>query len=132
MIDFSLSAEQLALVANLRDYLAEHIKPDVAACDSAGAPLPNAFQKLAQVGVVGAPFPERYGGAGLDYVTLGLLCEELEYCDTSLRTMMSVHIGLTGCGLYQWGDEEQRQRLLAPLASGRKLGAFGLTEPDAG
>ncbi len=132
MIDFSLSAEQTALVNNVRRYLDENIKPDVARCDSSGTPLPRAFEKLSALGVVGAPFPERYGGAGLDYVTLGLLCEELEYCDTSLRTMMSVHIGLAGCGIYQWGDEDQKKRLLTPLASGTKLGAFGLTEPDAG
>ncbi len=132
MIDFSLSAEQTALVNNVRRYLDENIKPDVARCDSSGTPLPRAFEKLSELGVVGAPFPERYGGAGLDYVTLGLLCEELEYCDTSLRTMMSVHIGLAGCGIYQWGDEDQKKHLLTPLASGSKLGAFGLTEPDAG
>jgi glutaryl-CoA dehydrogenase (non-decarboxylating) len=130
--DFSLSDEQRDLVANLRRYLAEQVLPDVASCDSAGMPLPNAFRKLADIGVVGVPFPAAYGGGGLDYVTLGLLCEELEYCDTSLRTMMSVHIGLAACGIYQWGSEEQRQRFLRPLACGDKLGAFGLTEPDAG
>jgi glutaryl-CoA dehydrogenase (non-decarboxylating) len=132
VIHFELTDEQRDLVANLRRYLAERIGPDVASCDSAGTPLPNAFKKLTDIGVVGIPFAAAYGGAGLDYVTLGLVCEELEYCDTSLRTMMSVHIGLAGCGLYQWGTEEQKQRFLRPLASGQKLGAFGLTEPDAG
>jgi glutaryl-CoA dehydrogenase (non-decarboxylating) len=132
VIHFELTDEQRDLVANLRRYLAEKIGPDVAGCDSAGVPLPKAFKKLADIGVVGIPFPAVYGGAGLDYVTLGVVCEELEYCDTSLRTMMSVHIGLAGCGIYQWGTEEQKQRFLRPLASGQKLGAFGLTEPDAG
>ncbi|MDQ2818708.1 MAG: acyl-CoA dehydrogenase family protein [Candidatus Eremiobacteraeota bacterium] len=131
-MDLSLSDEQLLLVKGVRDYLAASIAPDVRRCDSAGEPLPGAFGKLADLGIAGLPFPQRYGGAGLDYVTLGLICEELEFCDTSLRTMMSVHIGLTGCGLYQWGTQEQKERLLAPLASGRRLGAFGLTEPDAG
>jgi glutaryl-CoA dehydrogenase (non-decarboxylating) len=132
VIDFELSDEQRDLVANVRSYLAEQILPDVARCDSSNTPLPDAFAKLARIGVVGVPFPEKYGGAGLDYVTLGLVCEELEYCDTSLRTMMSVHIGLAACGVYQWGTEEQKQRFLRPLAAGEKLGAFGLTEPDAG
>jgi glutaryl-CoA dehydrogenase (non-decarboxylating) len=132
VIDFELTGEQRDLVANVRDYLAKEILPDVARCDSEGRPLPDAFGKLARLGVVGIPFPQEYGGAGLDYVTLGLICEELEYCDTSLRTMMSVHIGLAGCGIYQWGTHEQRQRFLHPLAAGDKLGAFGLTEPDAG
>jgi len=120
------------LVETVRSYLADHVAPGVRECDSAGRPLPDAFAKLSRLGIVGLPFPDSYGGAGLDYVSLGLVCEELEYCDTSLRTMMSVHVGLTGCGIYQWGTEEQKRRLLAPLASGKKLGAFGLTEPDAG
>ena len=132
MIDFELSDEQRDLVAHVRRYLAKEILPDVQRCDSASTPLPEAFAKLAKLGVVGLPFPQTYGGAGLDYVTLGLICEELEYCDTSLRTMMSVHIGLAGCGIYQWGTQEQKQRFLRPLAAGEKLGAFGLTEPDAG
>ena len=132
MIDFELSDEQRDLVAHVRGYLAKEILPDVQRCDSASTPLPEAFAKLAKLGVVGLPFPQTYGGAGLDYVTLGLICEELEYCDTSLRTMMSVHIGLAGCGIYQWGTQEQKQRFLRPLAAGEKLGAFGLTEPDAG
>ena len=132
MIDLELSAEQLMLAQTVGDFLASEIASDVRACESAGKPLPNAFPKLAKLGIVGLPFPEKYGGAGLDFVSLGLVCEELEYCDTALRTMMSVHIGLTGLGIYQWGSEEQRQRLLRPLASGEKLAAFGLTEPDAG
>lgn len=132
MVDFELTGEQVTLVDTIRSYLADQILPDVQRCDSASTPLPGAFAKLAKIGIVGLPFPEKYGGAGLDYITLGLACEELEYCDTSLRTMMSVHIGLAGCGIYQWGSEEQKQRLLRPLAAGEKLGAFGLTEPDAG
>jgi len=132
MIDFSLTGEQRMLVDTVRAYLADNIAPDVRACDSAGRPLPDAFAKLSRLGIAGLVFPEAYGGAGLDYVSLGAVCEELEYCDTSLRTMLSVHIGLAGCGIYQWGTEEQKRRLLTPLAEGKKLAAFGLTEPDAG
>jgi len=132
MIDLELSGEQLMLAQTVRDFLASEIAGDVRECESAGKPLPNAFAKLAKLGIAGLAFPEKYGGAGLDYVSLGLVCEELEYCDTSLRTMMSVHAGLAGCGIYQWGSEEQRQRLLRPVAAGEKLAAFGLTEPDAG
>jgi glutaryl-CoA dehydrogenase (non-decarboxylating) len=132
MIDLALTDEQRLLVQTVRDYLAQRVAPDVQRCDSAGTPLPGAFAKLAELGIVGLPFPQRYGGAGLDYVSFGLVCEELEYCDTALRTMMSVHAGLTGCGIYQWGSEEQKQRFLRPLAEGQKLAAFALTEPDAG
>src|SRR5260370_32106245 len=68
----------------------------------------------------------------MDYLALGLVMEELEYVDASLRTAASVHNGLCSTGLYQWGTEEQKQRLLRPLAEGKKMRAFGLTEPDAG
>lgn len=132
MIDLSLTDEQRLLAETVRSYLADNIAPDVARCDSTGTPLPDAFAKLTKLGIVGLPFPEKYGGAGLDYVSLALVCEELEYCDTSLRTMMSVHLGLAGSGIYQWGSEEQKKRFLTALASGKMLGAFGLTEPDAG
>ena len=132
MIDLEITGEQRMLAQTVRDYLAAHVAPDVSRCDSAGTPLPGAFHKLADLGIVGLIFPEKYGGAGLDWVSLGLVCEELEYCDTSLRTMISVHTGLTACGIYQWGNEEQKQRFLRPLASGESSAAFGLTEPDAG
>jgi glutaryl-CoA dehydrogenase (non-decarboxylating) len=77
-------------------------------------------------------FPQRYGGHGLDYLSLGLVCEELEYVDTTYRTVLSVHVGLVGMGLYTWADEEQKQRWLVPMASGQKLACYGLTEPNAG
>ncbi len=131
-MDFSLSDDQRDLADGIRRFLADRVAPSVAACETAGRPLPDGFARLVELGITGLPFPKRYGGAGLDYITLGLICEELEYCDTSLRTMMSVHIGLAGCAIYQWGSEDQKQRFLTPLAAGRKLGAFGLTEPDAG
>jgi alkylation response protein AidB-like acyl-CoA dehydrogenase len=68
----------------------------------------------------------------MDYLSLGLVSEELEYVDHAYRTIMSVHTGLCSCGIYIWGSEEQKQRLLRPLASGERFGAFGLTEPNAG
>src|SRR5258708_17364125 len=68
----------------------------------------------------------------MDYLALGLVMEELEYVDASLGTAGSVHNGLCRSGVYRWGSEEQKQRLLRPLAEGSKMGAFGLTEPDAG
>ena len=73
---------------------------------------PATFSKMASMGLTGICIPERYGGLGMDYVTLGLLCEELEYVDTSLRTILSVHTGLCSLGLYQWGTEEQKQKYL--------------------
>src|SRR6266545_325930 len=84
------------------------------------------------MGLPGVCFPQRYGGHGLDYLSLGLVCEELEYVDTVFRTVLSVHVGLVGMGLYTWATEEQKQQWLVPMASGKKLACYGLTEPNAG
>lgn len=132
MVALELSAEQQLLVDTVRDYLAKEFAPTIQEHDINHYYDPNTFAKLGTLGVTGICFPERYGGAGMDYLSLGLVSEELEYVDTSLRTIVSVHIGLCGCGIYIWGSEEQKQRLLRPLAAGEKFGAFGLTEPNAG
>ena len=132
MIDLELSSDQQLLVGTVRDYLASEFAPVVQENDVNHYYDPATFSKLAEIGVTGVCFPERYGGAGMDYISLGLISEELEYIDTFLRTIISVHVGLCGCGIYIWGTEQQKQRFLRPLASGEKFGAFGLTEPGAG
>src|SRR5213592_3258664 len=76
--------------------------------------------------------PSKYGGAGMDYVSFGLACEELEYVDTSLRVILSVHLGLNSLSVLSWGTDEQRRRFLVPQARGEKVAAYGLTEPAAG
>ncbi|HVN79995.1 MAG TPA: acyl-CoA dehydrogenase family protein, partial [Terriglobia bacterium] len=83
-------------------------------------------------GLLGICIPDEYGGAGFDYISLGLACEELEYCDTSLRVILSVHVALNSMTLLTWGNEEQKQRYLVPQSQGRKIATYGLTEPDAG
>lgn len=90
------------------------------------------LDKMAGAGLLGVSIPEVYGGSGTDYISLGLVCEELERADTSARVVMSVHSGLHSLTLLQWGSEEQKRRWLPGLASGQKVGAFGLTEPNAG
>jgi len=132
MIDFELTEEQKWLQENVRKFSEKEFAPTIPEDDIKGHYDPETFPKLAKLGVTGVCFPEKYGGSGLDYISLGLVCEELEYVDTSLRTIMSVHVGLSGCGIYQWGTEEQKQRFLKPMAKGEKFGVFGLTEPDAG
>jgi glutaryl-CoA dehydrogenase (non-decarboxylating) len=87
---------------------------------------------MAELGFLGAPIPERYGGSGMDYVSFAILCEELEKADTAFRVIQSVHVGLNSLALLQWGTEEQRQRWLVPQAKGEKLATFGLTEPGVG
>ncbi len=106
--------------------------PEAARRDRDAEPDPELFAKLARIGLPGVVTPKRYGGAGLDWIALGLACEELEYVDACCRTALSVHAGLCMTGIYQWGSEEQRQRLLRPLAEGKMQGCFALTEPDAG
>ena len=81
---------------------------------------------------MGVCIPEEYGGSGMDYNSLAIVCEELERGDTAFRTAVSVHIGLNSLTLLQWGTEEQKQKYLVPQAKGEKIGAFGLTEPAAG
>src|SRR5256884_5561680 len=132
VLDLSLTSDQEQLVAAVRDFCSREFAPRIGADDRAVRHDPEIFAKLASIGLPGVCFPQRYGGHGLDYLSLGLVCEELEYVDTVYRTVLSVHVGLVGCGIYTWGTEEQKQRWLGPMARGEKLACFGLTEPNAG
>ncbi|TME97438.1 MAG: butyryl-CoA dehydrogenase [Chloroflexi bacterium] len=132
MLDLALTPDQEQLVETVRDFCSREFAPRIAADDRAVRHDPEIFAKLASIGLPGVCFPQRYGGHGLDYLSLGLVCEELEYVDTVYRTVLSVHVGLVGCGIYTWGTEEQKQRWLGPMARGEKLACFGLTEPNAG
>ncbi len=132
MLDLSLTPDQQALVDATRDFCEREFAPRITADDRASKHDPEIFAKLASIGLPGVCFPQRYGGHGLDYLSLGLVCEELEYVDTVYRTVLSVHVGLVGCGIYTWANEEQKQKWLAPMARGEKLACFGLTEPNAG
>src|SRR5579871_3900658 len=132
MLDLSLSPDQQQLVDTVRDFCQRELAPRIGADDAAQHHDPETFARLAQIGLPGVCFPQRYGGYGMDYLALGLVCEELEYVDTAYRTVLSVHVGLVGMGLYTWASEEQKQRFLRPMAEGRKLACYGLTEPNAG
>jgi glutaryl-CoA dehydrogenase (non-decarboxylating) len=92
----------------------------------------NILPQMAKLGLLGASVPTQYGGAGMDYISLGLISEELEYVDTSLRVIMSVHAGLNCLTLLSWGTEDQKQRYLVPQAQGQQIATYGLTEPSAG
>src|SRR5512140_1942715 len=87
---------------------------------------------MGDLGLLGLSIPAELGGSGTDYLALGLASEELEYVDTSLRVILSVHVGLNSLTLLAWGTEAQKQRYLVPQAQGRKIATFGLTEPAAG
>ena len=131
-MDFSLTSEQVQLRDTVREFAAREVAPYIRDWDANGEFHPEILYKMGELGLLGLPIPEEYGGAGMDYVSLALACEELEYVDTFMRVAMSVHVGLNSLALLQWGTEDQKQRFLVPQAQGEKLGTFGLTEPNAG
>ena len=132
MLNFSLTEEQLSAAQMVKEFGEKEISPTIKEYDRKQEMDPRALPRMAELGILGINIPVRYGGQGFDYVTLGLVCEELERIDSTLRVVMSVHMGLNSMGVLQWGTEEQKQRFLAPQARGEKYAGFGLTEPGAG
>jgi glutaryl-CoA dehydrogenase (non-decarboxylating) len=130
-MDFRLSDEHLMVRETVRRFVENEIKPHIRDWDRHGAD-PKVYQRMADLGLLGICVPRKWGGSGLDYIALGIACEELEYGDTFLRVVMSVHVGLTAMTLMAWGNEEQKRRFLVPQARGERIGAFCLTEPNAG
>ena len=131
-MDFSLSPEHQMTQKMVRDFAQKEIAPVIKEYDRKQEPIPFALKRMGELGILGLPFPVRYGGAGMDYIALGLACEELEAMDTSLRVVMSVHTGLCGMTIFQWGTEEQKQKFLVLLAKGEKIGCGVFTEPGMG
>lgn len=131
-MDFSLSQEYQMVQKMARDFARKEIAPVIKEYDRKAEPMPNSLKRMGELGLLGLCFPVRYGGQGMDYISLGLACEELEAVDTHLRVAMSVHTGLCAMTLFQWGSEEQKQRFLKPLASGEKLGCGAFTEAGMG
>ncbi len=133
MIDFDLNDEQRLLEQSVREWAAREVAPHIAEADRH-----HRFDRerilggMAALGLLGMSVPQEYGGAGMDYICLGLASEELEYVDTSLRVIMSVHAGLNCLTLLTWGTEDQKQRYLVPQAQGTKIAGYALTEPAAG
>lgn len=131
-MNFSFSDEQSLLRKTVRQFVDQEILPHIAEWDSSGGFDPVIWKRLAELGLMGVCIPEKYGGSGMDYNSLAIVCEELERGDTAFRTAVSVHTGLNSMTILQWGTEEQKQQFLLPQAKGEKIGAFGLTEPGAG
>jgi glutaryl-CoA dehydrogenase (non-decarboxylating) len=132
MIDFELSEDQRAVETMVRDWAAETVAPRIHDLDREHRFEPSFLKGMANLHLLGICIPEDYGGAGLDYLSLGLASEELEYVDTHLRVVMSVHVGLNSMTLWCWGNEEQKRKYLVPQARGEKIATYGLTEPNAG
>src|SRR3954453_6912176 len=131
-MNFELTDEQVQVRDMVREFAQREVAPYIQEWDAKGEFHREVLVKRGELGILGLPIPERYGGLGLDYVSLALACEELEYVDTFLRVAMSVYVGLNSLALLQWANEEQKQRWLVPQAQGTKLATFGLTEPNAG
>jgi glutaryl-CoA dehydrogenase (non-decarboxylating) len=131
-MDFNLSQEHAMTQKMVRDFAQKEVAPVVKEADRKQEPIPWVFKRMGELGVLGICFPVRYGGGGMDYISLGLACEELEAVDTHLRVAMSVHVGLCGMTLFQWGTEEQKKKFLVPLAKGEKLGCGAFTESGCG
>src|SRR5215212_10138384 len=131
-MDFQLNEEQIQAQKMVRDFALKEVIPVIGEWDRKQEMNPTFLPRMAELGILGISIPVRYGGQGFDYITLGLVCEELERADTTLRVVMSVHHGLNSMALLQWGTEEQKQKFLTPQARGEKYAAFGLTEPGVG
>ncbi len=132
MIDFELTDDHKSAQQMARDVAHKYLKPHIAELDRANKNDPEFLKRLKDAELLGVCIPQKYGGLGLDYISLGLVCEEMEYIDTSARVIFSVHIGLNSLTLLTWGSEMQKEKYLIPQAKGEKIGTFGLTEPAAG
>ena len=130
-MDFDLTAEQHQIRKLAKDFCDAEVAPGARELDRTEAFPDQLLPKLFEVGFLGAPVPEEYGGMGLDYLSYGLIVEELGRTDASMRSLVSVSTGLVCTILLTWGTEEQKQAWLPRLVS-QGLGAFGLTEPGAG
>src|SRR5262245_51506730 len=132
MLNFDLSGDHQLLEQSIREWAGREVAPRIHDLDRAHTFDRGVLPQMAALGLLGISVPVQYGGAGMDYVALGLASEELEYVDTSLRVIMSVHAGLNCLTLVSWGTEDQKQRYLVPQAQGMKIATYGLTEPSAG
>lgn len=132
MISLDLSEDHLSVEQLVRDFLSREVLKDIAKNDSDQYFDRSLLPKMAELGLLGICIPSIYGGVDFDYISLGIACEELEYGDTSLRVILSVHLALNSMTLMSWGTDQQKEQYLKPQARGDKIATFGLTEPDAG
>jgi glutaryl-CoA dehydrogenase (non-decarboxylating) len=131
-MDFALTQEHELIRESAYKFGQSEILPGLAERDRESKSDKSMLTKMGAAGFLGVCIPESFGGMGADYISLGIACEELERADSTARVAMSVHVGLHCMTIMQWGTKEQQQRWLPDLATGKRLGAFGLTEPNAG
>ncbi|MGQ7277657.1 acyl-CoA dehydrogenase [Brevibacillus thermoruber] len=131
-MNFQLTEEQEMLRKMIRDFAENQVAPTAAERDEEERFDRSIFEQMAELGLTGIPWPEKYGGAGADYLSYVLAVEELSRVDASIGVTLSAHVSLASWPIYKFGTEEQKQKYLRPLAEGKKLGAYCLTEPGSG
>ncbi len=131
-MDFSLSKEHDLIRQSTRRFGEKEILPTIRERDRHHQASADLLRAMAKAGLLGISLPSKYDGQDTDYISLGIVCEELERADTCARVVMSVHLGLHALTILQWGTPEQKKHWLPPLARGDRVGAFALTEPNAG
>ncbi|WP_373228601.1 acyl-CoA dehydrogenase [Cohnella sp.] len=129
---FDLSDKQKMIRSKAREFAKSEVGPTAAQRDEEERFDRGLFDKMGELGLTGIPWPERYGGIGADYVSYVMAVEELSRVCASTGVMLSVHTSLVGWCLYTYGTEEQKRKILRPIAQGKKLGAYSLTESSSG
>ena len=129
---FQTTEAQEALRAKIRQFVESEVKPIAFQLDKESQFPTEAIKKFGEMGLMGIPFPKKYGGAGLDYLSYAIAVEELSRVDGGTGVILSAHVSLGAYPIYAFGTEEQKNKYLKGLNSGEKIGAFGLTEPNAG
>ncbi|ARD46776.1 acyl-CoA dehydrogenase family protein [Sporosarcina sp. P33] len=131
-MNFDLTQEQQMVKKLMRDFANEEVAPGAVDRDRSGQFPVEIFKKLSEMGMMGLPFPEKYGGGGADTISFAIVTEELSRACASTGITYSAHISLGGAPLHLFGTKEQKEKYLTPICTGESLGAFGLTEPNAG
>src|SRR5205807_7702525 len=129
---FELTEEQVQMKMSVREFAEAEIAPHVMEWDEAQHFPVELLPKLGELGLLGILFPEKYGGAGMGYVEYATIIEELSRVDGSVGISVAAHNSLCSNHIYIYGSEEQKRKYLVPLAQGKHLGAWGLTERGAG
>ncbi|MFJ5623595.1 acyl-CoA dehydrogenase [Peribacillus loiseleuriae] len=131
-MQFKLTEEHDMIRKMVRDFAKKEVEPTAAERDEEERFDRTLFDKMAELGLTGIPWPEKYGGIGSDYLAYCIAVEELSRVCASTGVTLSAHTSLAGWPIYSFGTEEQKQKYLRPMAEGKKIGAYGLTEPGAG
>lgn len=131
-MNFQLTEEHEMIRKMVRDFARNEVAPTAAERDEEARFDREIFDKMAELGLTGIPWPEEYGGIGSDFLAYCIAVEELSRVDASVGVMLSAHTSLAGWPIYKFGNEEQKQKYLRPMAQGEKIGAYCLTEPGSG